>query len=235
MAQLGMVRCQRLGDGQINVMNIAHQDFHRTLGQPEFQVVFVLWDERPPPQPSASATRPNKACERCDPTAHARASRARSLPAGPLFEPAHHPAGSIPIRLVSAALTQSRNVRSARSTIANWHRRGRVPERYAALADEDAQRRLVAAFNFDLLSLEERAALILAIMRMQKGLQSELSSGPDFLRRGSFIPVQVTTHVEQALRDLLAEMERKGYDDPLQCLNEMVFNELFASQLAESR
>ena len=83
--------------------------------------------------------------------------------------------------------------------------------------------------------MEERAALILAIMRMQKGLQSELSSDPDFLRRGSFIPVQITTHVEQALRDLLAEMERKGYDDPLQCLNEMVFNELFASQLAESR
>lgn len=115
-----------------------------------------------------------------------------------------------------------------RSTIANWRRRGRVPERYMALVDEDAQRRLGAAFNFDLLSAEERSALILAIMRMQKGFLTELLSYPEFLRRAGYIPAQITSHVSQALLDLLAEMEEKGYDDPQQCLNEIVFNEFFS-------
>lgn len=116
-----------------------------------------------------------------------------------------------------------------RSTIANWRRRGRVPQRYMALVEEDAQRRLAAAFTFDLLSSEERAALTLAIMRMQRGYLAEISSYPEFLRRGGFIPVQITEHVSQALLDLLAEMENKNYDDPYQCLNEMVFNELFST------
>lgn len=115
-----------------------------------------------------------------------------------------------------------------RSTIANWRRRGRVPERYMALVDEDAQRRMTAAFTFDLLSAEERAALILAIMRMQRGFLSELQSYPEFLRRAGFVPVQITMHVSEALRDLLAAMEEKGYDDPRQCVNEMVFNEFFS-------
>jgi hypothetical protein len=73
------------------------------------------------------------------------------------------------------------------------------------------------------------AALVLAVMRMHKGFLAELASFPEFLRRGGFIPAQMTKHISEALRDLLAAMEAKGYDDPRQCLNEMVFNEFFAN------
>lgn len=115
-----------------------------------------------------------------------------------------------------------------RSTIANWRRRGRVPQRYMRLVDEDAQKRLSAAFNFDLLSEEERAALCLAIMRMQQEFLSELQSYPEFLRLGAFIPKQIRAHMDMALCDLLAEMEREGYQDARQCLNAMVFSEFFS-------
>lgn len=115
-----------------------------------------------------------------------------------------------------------------RSTIANWRRRERVPSRYARLVDVDAQTRLNAAFNYEMLSSEERAALCLAVMRMHMGgFLTQLESYPEFLRRGGFIPSQIAKNMEAGLRDLLSEMESKGYDDPQQCLNAMVFAEFF--------
>lgn len=116
-----------------------------------------------------------------------------------------------------------------RSTVTSWRRRGRVPTRYARLVEQDAQERLSAAFNFDLFSDEERAALCLAITRMHLGgFLSQLDSYPEFLRRGGFIPAHLHKNMEVALRDILAEMETKGYEDAQQCLNAIVFEEFFS-------
>lgn len=100
--------------------------------------------------------------------------------------------------------------------------------RYARLVEQNTQERLKAAFNFDLLSDEERSALCLAIMRMHKGFLADLQSYPEFLRGGPFIPAQITSHMDKALCDVLAEMENEDYHDAQQCLNAMVFNEFFS-------
>ena len=115
-----------------------------------------------------------------------------------------------------------------RSTVTSWRRRGNVPTRYAQLVEQDTQKRLSAAFNFELLSDEERAALCLAVMRMSRGFLSEMQSYPEFLRRGTFIPSQISVHMDKALRDLLAEMESEEYQDAQQCLNAIVYSEMFS-------
>ncbi len=115
-----------------------------------------------------------------------------------------------------------------RSTVTSWRRRGNVPTRYAQLVEQDAQKRLSAAFNFDLLSDEERAALCLAVMRMTRGFLSEMQSYPEFLRRGAFIPSQISVYMDRALRDLLAEMESEDYQNAQQCLNAIVYSEMFS-------
>lgn len=116
-----------------------------------------------------------------------------------------------------------------RSTVTSWRRRGRVPARYARLVERDTQERLQAAFNYELLSYEEQAALCLAIMRMHLGgFLTQLDTYPEFLRNGASIPLQIMKNMEDALRDLLAEMEEEGFDDPQQCVNAMVFKEFFS-------
>lgn len=130
---------------------------------------------------------------------------------------------------VSSDLELANALSVGRSTIANWRRRDRVPERYATLVDENTQKRLKAAFDYEMLSGEERAALCLALMRMHTGgFLTQLDSYPEFLRRGGFIPAQLVKNMEVALLDLLSKMEKEGYEDPSQCLNAMVFEELFS-------
>lgn len=114
-----------------------------------------------------------------------------------------------------------------RSTVTSWRRRGKVPARYARLVEQDAQERLKAAFQFEMLSEEEQAAFCLALMRMHKGFLADLQSYPEFLRRSGFIPTQVRVQMEKALSDILAEMEREDYQDARQCLNALVFAEFF--------
>ncbi|MBV2360985.1 helix-turn-helix domain containing protein [Thalassococcus sp. CAU 1522] len=113
-----------------------------------------------------------------------------------------------------------------RSTVASWRRRGSVPERYARFADRT---------EFDLFGLgvgdwdaQERAASVLAMMRMHNGYLKEISNYPDFLRRGGGIIFNsYTLHLENAFLDLQSAMETQGIDDPWKCLNLMVYQEYF--------
>ncbi|TNF19343.1 MAG: hypothetical protein EP318_14985 [Rhodobacteraceae bacterium] len=115
-----------------------------------------------------------------------------------------------------------------RSTVTSWRRRGKVPARYARLVEKDTQERLKAAFEFDLLSDEERAALTLAVVRMHHNWLPKLDEYPEFLRQGGFIPAQISQHVDQALRDILGELERVEYQDVQHCLNAIVFAEFYS-------
>lgn len=114
-----------------------------------------------------------------------------------------------------------------RSTVTSWRRRGSVPKRIAVLVDHDAKERLSAVFNFDQLSIEERSALILAVMRMHRTWLKNLDSYPEFLRNGGFIPTQLASHTETALFDILGELDQEKFTDPQQCLNALVFREFF--------
>lgn len=118
-------------------------------------------------------------------------------------------------------------LRIGRSTVANWRRRNRIPKRYSVLVDEDAKKRLSAAFDYSLLSSDEQAALSLAIMRMHRNWLPQLDSYPEFLRHGAFIPVQIGSHLEKALFDLLEEKKRGGFESADQCLYSMVYREFF--------
>jgi len=64
-------------------------------------------------------------------------------------------------------------------------------------------------------------------MRVHRNWLPKLDSYPEFLRCGGFIPVQIGTHMDKTLIDLLSEMETGGYDSAQQCLNAMIFKELF--------
>ncbi len=64
-------------------------------------------------------------------------------------------------------------------------------------------------------------------MRMHRDWLPALETYQGFLRLGGFIPVQIGSHMENAVFDLYAEMDETGFTDPQQCLNSMVFREFF--------
>lgn len=144
---------------------------------------------------------------------------------------------TVPDTDILAALKQRLRVRTdeglakvlgvARSTVTSWRRRGSIPDRYARLVDPDGRKATDEAFNFAIWSDAEKAALSLALMRMHKGYFTEVIGYSDFLARGGFFPVQLTVHMDKALRSILAEMEERRIEDAFQCLNMLVYEEFF--------
>jgi hypothetical protein len=111
-----------------------------------------------------------------------------------------------------------------RSTVASWRSRGSVPRRYAALVDEE---NLPFSLGIGYWSGDERAATILALMRMHAGYLGQVDSYSAFLGRGGFIFSKFTVQLERAYIDLQGAMERHALEEPMQALNLLVFEELF--------
>lgn len=113
-----------------------------------------------------------------------------------------------------------------RSTVTSWRRRGSIPDIYVRMSWTDTF--VPLGLSSTVWTPTEHAAFTLGMMRMIKGIGSQVSDYPGFLQKGGFLPVQLYSLVGQALSDLQSEMKARAIEDPAQCANLMVYEEFYA-------
>lgn len=114
-------------------------------------------------------------------------------------------------------------LRVARSTVASWRSRGQVPSRYAQIADDDDK--ALYSLGIDQWSPAEKAAFVLALIRMHRGYLANVDDYSQFLRKGNMIFAKFTIMLEHAYFDLQDTMETLGGKDPWQSMSLLVFED----------
>jgi Bacteriophage CI repressor helix-turn-helix domain len=113
-----------------------------------------------------------------------------------------------------------------RSTISNWRSRGRIPERYAKIAEG-----AVNWSSFGNTPLEwsdvERTALQLALLRLIRDFGDIATDYRKFLLEGGRAAAELWRYHVSACRDLSQEMATRDTDNAQACLQIMVHDEFF--------
>ncbi|MBQ2260390.1 MAG: hypothetical protein II336_03375 [Loktanella sp.] len=112
-----------------------------------------------------------------------------------------------------------------RSTVTSWRRRGAIPDRYVAMAD--GQVTFLPDFLDEGLTELDNAAMTLALMRLIRVFGAEITDYRSYLAKGGFLRAQMAVGVEKAYLDITAKLSEAEDMDVKQCLNLIVYDELF--------